>query len=66
MADDTAIDFSQILYKEGKIKAPVTSATFASLKDSVLYWDGKKFVNTPTMNENYKTAASAATTPAYP
>jgi hypothetical protein len=66
MVDDTAIEISQLLYKQGKIKAPVTSATFASLKDSVLYWDGNKFVNTPTMNEKYKTAASATLTPPYP
>ena len=66
MADDYVIEVGQLLYKQGKIKAPVTSATFASLKDSVLYWNGSKFVNTPTMNGNYKTAAGATDTQTYP
>jgi hypothetical protein len=66
MADDNVIEVGQLLYKQGKIKAPVTSATFASLKDSVLYWNGSKFVNTPTMNGNYKTAAGATDTQTYP
>lgn len=39
------------LYKKGKLNVPLDSIYFNTLKDSVLYWDGDKFVNYPTKNK---------------
>jgi hypothetical protein len=58
MADDTVIRIGNALYKQGKISAPITSGTYSSLKDSLLFWDGDRFANTPTMNTHYKTPAA--------
>ena len=41
---------------EGKIAHPLTPAYTENLKNSVLYWDGEKFVNRPTMNRLYPAA----------
>lgn len=37
-------------YKKGILKTPI-DLVYKSLKDSVLYWDGDKFVNYPTKNK---------------
>lgn len=37
-------------YKKGLLKTPIDSL-YKSLKDSVLYWDGDKFVNYPAKNK---------------
>ena len=39
------------LYEKGKIKVPLDSIYFKTLKDSILYWDGDRFVNYPTQNK---------------
>jgi hypothetical protein len=44
----------QRFYSEGKLKRPLTPAYTEKLKNSVLYWDGERFVNTPTMNKRFK------------
>ena len=42
--------YSDMLEK-GRLKAPLDSVYFKALKDSILYWDGDKFVNYPTKNK---------------
>lgn len=37
--------------KEGKLKQPLTPAYTENLKNSILYWDGEKFVNIPASNK---------------
>lgn len=39
------------LYKKGIMKIPLDSAYWRAIKDSVLYWDGDKFVNYPAKNK---------------
>ncbi|MCL4550287.1 MAG: hypothetical protein M1480_03110 [Bacteroidetes bacterium] len=39
------------LYKKGVFKEPLDSTYFNKLKNSILYWDGDKFVNYPTRNK---------------
>ena len=63
MADDNAIGLGNRLYKQGKLAAPVTNASFSSLKDSLLYWDGDRFVRTPSMNKYYRNPEAAAAVP---
>ena len=63
IADDTVVRIGNLLHAQGKIAAPVTSASFASLKDSLLFWDGDRFVNTPTMNTHYKNPAAPPSVP---
>ncbi len=63
MADDTVIRIGKLLHKQGKLAAAVTNASFSSLKDSLLFWDGDRFVNTPTMNRNYKNPAAPPSVP---
>lgn len=41
------------LLKEGKLHHKLDQAYLESLARAVLYWDGEKFVNTPTMNKYY-------------
>ena len=63
MADDTVIRIGNILYKQGKLAAPVTGASFSSLKDSLLFWNGDRFVNAPAMNRHYKTLVAPLPAP---
>jgi hypothetical protein len=63
MADDTVIRIGNLLHKQGKLAAAVTNASFSSLKDSLLFWDGDRFVNTPTMNRHYKNPAAPPSVP---
>lgn len=60
MADDAVIRIGSVLYKQGKIKGPISNDSFTSLRDSVLYWDGESFLNQPTMNTHYKTPLTPA------
>ena len=39
--------------EQGKLLKPLTPEYWMELKNSVLYWDGEKFVKTPTMNKLY-------------
>lgn len=39
------------LYEKGIFKEPLDSTYFKNLKNSILYWDGDKFVNYPTKNK---------------
>lgn len=41
------------LYEKGVFKEPLDSNYFQNLKNSILYWDGDKFVNYPTKNKYY-------------
>jgi hypothetical protein len=61
IADDTTIGIGDILFKQGKITAPITPDTYSSLKDSVLYWDGSSFVHTPTINRKYGSSLVSST-----
>lgn len=42
------------LKKEGKITSTLDEAYRQNLLSSIQYWDGEKFVHTPTMNKRYK------------
>ena len=41
------------LYSEGLIDFQIPSRYLASFKDSLLYWNGTEFANTPTMNQKF-------------
>ncbi|MBI4810960.1 MAG: hypothetical protein HY800_05885 [Ignavibacteriales bacterium] len=56
LAVDGFIKIHNKLEKEGKLKQTYNQAYLKSLKDSIKYWDGEKFVNTPTMNKKYNSA----------
>jgi hypothetical protein len=63
MADDTVIRIGNLLHKQGKLAAAVTNESFSSLKDSLLYWNGDRFVNTPAMNTHYKPPVASPPVP---
>jgi hypothetical protein len=42
------------LKKEGKITSTLDQAYRQTLLNSIQYWDGEKFVTTPTMNKRYR------------
>ncbi|MFN0156636.1 MAG: hypothetical protein ACKVRP_01030 [Bacteroidota bacterium] len=44
---------------EGKLSKPLNDAYWKELLRGVLYWDGDKFVNTPTMNKRYVEVAKS-------
>jgi hypothetical protein len=46
------------LYAEGKITRPVDHIYFEEYKKEILYWDGDKFVNYPTLNKRYLEAVA--------
>lgn len=50
---DGFIKANEYMLKNGLIKESLIPKYLNQLKDSVLYWDGEKFVNTPTMNKKY-------------
>lgn len=45
---DPLIDLYPKLFEEGKVSEPLTDQFWKTLKDSVLYWNGNKFVSQPT------------------
>jgi hypothetical protein len=53
IADDIFIKRHEQLEKQGKLTKKLGPAYYQELKDSVLYWDGDRFVSTPTMNKYY-------------
>jgi hypothetical protein len=58
LLDDSARSIGENLYRQGTIKSPLTSELFESLKDSVVYWDGVRFVNRPTKNSELVVSAA--------
>lgn len=56
--DDGFAKLRHELIKEGKIALQDDSTYSGYLRNSVLYWDGKKFVNQDELNHNYLRAAS--------
>ena len=53
VGSDTYIKVYEQLEEEGKVHEPLTPSYWEKLKNSVLYWDGEKFVNQPTGNAEY-------------
>lgn len=51
---DGFIKANNYMLENGMLKESLIPNYINSLKDSVLYWDGEKFVNTPTMNKKYQ------------
>lgn len=51
---DNFIRANDWLLEQGMIKESLIPNSVAELKSKVLYWEGDKFVNTPTMNKHYK------------
>lgn len=49
---------SRKLYKEGKISQETNIEYFEEFKKEILYWDGDKFVNYPTLNKRYLEAVA--------
>ncbi|MDI6804393.1 MAG: VCBS repeat-containing protein [Bacteroidota bacterium] len=47
------------LFKEGKISQETNFEYFENFKKEILYWDGDKFVNYPTLNKRYVEAVAA-------
>ncbi|MBI4547319.1 MAG: VCBS repeat-containing protein [Ignavibacteriae bacterium] len=52
-ASDPFLMLHRRLEAEGKLTRKVDTRYLEELRRSVLYWDGEKFVNTPTMNKKY-------------
>ncbi|MBS4029793.1 MAG: hypothetical protein KGZ58_14310 [Ignavibacteriales bacterium] len=48
---DSYIKTHELLLKEGKINFQLTPEYWEEVKHNVQYWDGEKFVNTPTKNK---------------
>lgn len=53
LGDDTFIKHHNKLEKEGKISEHYGPEYLQSLKDSIKYWDGERFVNIPVINKFY-------------
>ncbi len=51
---DGFIKANNYLLEHGLLKESLIPNYINSLKDSVLYWDGEKFMNSPTMNKKYQ------------
>lgn len=49
---------SRKLFKEGKISQETNIEYFEEFKKEILYWDGDKFVNYPTLNKRYLEAVA--------
>ncbi len=45
------------LEKEGKLKRPLNDAFYEGLRHQVMYWNGDRFVTTPTMVRNHNAIA---------
>jgi len=56
VAGDGARPTAEELFNSGRIKHRFTPDEINALKDSLLYWDGDKFVKKPTMNTRYRAA----------
>jgi len=56
--DDVHSEFHKKLEKEGKLTKKLDEKYYEDLRKSILYWDGEKFVNYPTMNRRYLQIAS--------
>jgi len=52
--DDVHSEFHKKLEKEGKLTKKLDEKYYEDLRKSILYWDGEKIVNYPTMNRKYK------------
>jgi hypothetical protein len=55
---DAIIKAQDYLLSARVLKKPFIPECYKELKDSVQYWDGDKFVNSPTMNKYYKGIAA--------
>jgi hypothetical protein len=51
--EDHFVALHQRLEKEGKLTKKLDAQYYEDLRKSVSYWDGEKFVNTPTKNSLY-------------
>jgi hypothetical protein len=51
--EDTFINLHRRLEAEGKLTRKLDAQYYEELRQSVLYWDGEKFVKEPTMNKYY-------------
>ncbi|MBA4311529.1 MAG: hypothetical protein C0417_02755 [Chlorobiaceae bacterium] len=51
--NDHFIKLNDYLLKHGKLKKSLIPEHLEKLKKSLLYWNGEKFVNIPTMNKKY-------------
>ncbi|MFI5252705.1 MAG: hypothetical protein ACHQQQ_09780 [Bacteroidota bacterium] len=51
---DQFVVFHQKMEKEGKLSQALYPTYYDHLQKGVQYWDGVKFVSTPTMNKNYR------------
>jgi len=50
---DEFVAFHKKMEAEGKLTNKLDAQYYEGLRRRVLYWDGEKFVNTPTMNRKY-------------
>jgi hypothetical protein len=50
-------------WQKGLVHEKLSAAYYERLKNSIQYWDGEKFVNTPTMNKLYSEAMRARNLP---
>jgi hypothetical protein len=54
--DDRMLQLSEKYSRDGILKKPITREAIDALKDSVMYWNGSRFVYSPTPNEFYRSA----------
>jgi hypothetical protein len=54
--DDRILQLSEKYATDRLLSKPITRGAIDALKDSVLYWNGSRFVSHATMNKHYQTA----------
>lgn len=64
--NDLFTQMHQKLKAQGKVTSSLDSTYYEDLRKGVRYWDGKKFVETPTMNKRYVDALASGKFPAPP
>jgi len=64
--NDLFTQMHQKLKAQGKVTSSLDSTYYEDLRRGVRYWDGEKFVETPTMNKRYVDALAAGKFPAPP